>query len=344
MDGFVQYRRKTPYIDRAPVVRQQRRVVSSRPAIDTVRAVPVQVHTPAVRQPPQKMKPHIVQPVHSIPPNVRERSHEVSPVKTQKPSAMIVHETPHAAESEVIAKLPKRSILRSKKIRLYATYGVAVGIVIAGGIVAIQGALLNNQLKEQVQVLSASTKAEDPVDPTTQSTEQATASGIPSEAKPATNYLEAYKVAADVPRILSIPSLNIKARVLQVGVDGNNELLTPKSIYDTAWYTGSVKPGEPGTAIIDGHYVGPTTKGVFSRINSLKGGDVVVVERGDGQKFTFRVTGVETIPVEQMDMMKILAPNDKQSSKLNLITCGGSYDAKTFHFSHRTIVYAALED
>lgn len=237
----------------------------------------------------------------------------------------------------------KKSLKR--KIKTSLVYGMTASMVVIGVWVTVQGALLNQQLKEQVRVLSASVSSDttDEEDKAGQVPQAERSSTVPSETKPAQNYLEMYKVASELPRLISIPALGVKARVLQVGVDGNNELLTPKSIYDTAWYTASVKPGEPGTAIIDGHYVGPTTKGVFSRINTLKTGDTVAIERGDGQKITFRVTGVETVPVEQMDMMKVLAPNDKQSPKLNLITCGGSYDAKTFHFSHRTIVYTTLE-
>ncbi len=370
-----------PYIKRATAVEQQRgglRTAAARPAVDNVKIIvanhdaftpirlvqtpePVANH-PKVMQPTAKLPEKQQQPLKGHVTVSAGQSTTVAHTKAKSLASSISSPTPNKAalgepipdESEGLqSQTLRRRILRFRRTKkmhktpvgAYIAYGMAGVMIIAGGIVTVQGALLNQQLREQVKVLSASTQNQNTTsadDNTTQASQTAGATDIPSETKPKANYLDAYKVAADLPRLISIPNLNLKARVLQVGIDSNNELLTPKSIYDTAWYTGSAKPGQPGTAVIDGHYVGPTTNGVFSRIDQLKSGDIVTIEMGNGAKLNFRVTGTETVSVDKVDMMKVLAPNDKQSAKLNLITCGGRYDSKTFHFSDRTIVYTEL--
>jgi LPXTG-site transpeptidase (sortase) family protein len=211
-------------------------------------------------------------------------------------------------------------------------YTAACLVLIVGAFIVVQGLLLNQSVQQQVRVLSTATATD-----SDNSNESAT---VPSEDKPPVDTLKNYRVAADLPRVISIPKVNETARVLQVGVDANNQLLTPKNIYDTAWYTGSSKPGEMGAAVIDGHYVGPTTQGVFSKLSQLKAGDEVKIERGDGTQLTFAVSSVETVPVGQVDMAKVLNSAQPTKPGLNLITCGGKYNEKTFEFSDRTIVYA----
>lgn len=211
-----------------------------------------------------------------------------------------------------------------------------------GMVVTLQGLLVNKQVTEQAKVLAATT-GDGGNDSLSESSVAQGSSAVPTEAKPKPNYLDTYKVAANLPRLISIPSQHIKARVLQVDVDKNNELLTPRSIYDTAWYTGSSKPGEFGAAVVDGHYVGPTTAGVFSRLTQLKKDDKVIIERGDGKILTFRVTAIETMATGKFDMMKVLNSVNAAKPGLNLITCGGAYDAKSFKFSDRTVVYTVLD-
>lgn len=143
-----------------------------------------------------------------------------------------------------------------------------------------------------------------------------------------------------MPRTITIPSIDVKARVLQVGVDNDNQMQSPSSIFDTGWYTGASKPGEMGAAVIDGHYSGPTKKGVFSKINSLKQGDVIEVERGDGVVIKFTVQSTEKVPANKVDMAKLLVSSDTNKPGLNLITCGGIFDARRNVFLDRTIVYA----
>jgi sortase (surface protein transpeptidase) len=69
-------------------------------------------------------------------------------------------------------------------------------------------------------------------------------------------------------------------------------------------------------------------------------GDVITIEKGDGKKLNYRVTHTEEVPLDQVDMKKLLLPYGSATNGLNLITCSGSYVKASATYDHRTIVYA----
>ena len=110
------------------------------------------------------------------------------------------------------------------------------------------------------------------------------------EEEPTPTEIKEYIVAADRPRYLSIEKIGVnKARVLPMGVNAKGELDTPVNIYDVGWYEASGKPGQGGTAIIDGHNGGPHVLGVFKNTPTLVNGDIITIERGDGVVFRYKV-------------------------------------------------------
>lgn len=139
--------------------------------------------------------------------------------------------------------------------------------------------------------------------------------------------LNNYTVAPDRPRFLIIEKLNIKARVLEVGINNEGELATPRSIFDVGWYGLSAKPGEPGTMLIDGHNGGPTKVGVFKYTPSLKEGDIITIERGDGTIFNYSVVDNTTVPLDEADAYMETAQQSptEASESITLITCTGEW-------------------
>lgn len=159
------------------------------------------------------------------------------------------------------------------------------------------------------------------------------------ESKP--NNLDKYAVSADLPRIIQIPKLGTKARVLQVGLDTKNAVVAPANIHDAGWYTGSAKPGEAGKAtLLDGHVSGPTQPGVFKNIGSLQASDSILLEKGDGTTLTYVVVKTEKVAAENVDMQRALTSVTKGKHGLNLISCTGKFDKQTNTFADRVIVYA----
>ncbi len=151
--------------------------------------------------------------------------------------------------------------------------------------------------------------------------------------------LSGYKVEADQPRILSIDALGLEARVRPLGLNSDNSIKAPKNIYDAGWYTGSAKPGQSGAMFIDGHASGSTRQGLFAYLNTLNVGDTVGLEKGDGEKLTYKVVKVSTIPLTAIDMSSILAPYPGVENGLNLMTCTGRWIKDSATLDHRVVVY-----
>ncbi len=127
--------------------------------------------------------------------------------------------------------------------------------------------------------------------PTTQPTAQPTA---PPTAQPTPTLLvlgPLFEAGLDikagpveVPLELQIPSLDVNAPMLGVGLTAGNEMDAPKGpiddpIWHTAfWYRGSGLPGEPGTATIAGHVNDPLGRPeIFANLQDLVPGDLIII-------------------------------------------------------------------
>ncbi|MBR5621017.1 class F sortase [Candidatus Saccharibacteria bacterium] len=156
---------------------------------------------------------------------------------------------------------------------------------------------------------------------------------------------QAWKVAADKPRFLSIPKLNIdRARVLEIGLNNTGRLLTPNNIFDVGWYRASSKPGAGGTLLIDGHNGGPHIEGVFKHLPDLEIGDLITIERGDGKFFRYKVVENEEVPLSEADgkMSKMLTSPESGKESLSLITCSGVWSGVQQTYLSRQFVRAVI--
>ncbi|HEX8923730.1 MAG TPA: class F sortase [Patescibacteria group bacterium] len=145
--------------------------------------------------------------------------------------------------------------------------------------------------------------------------------------------------AAD-PKILSIPKLGIEAPIEEVGMDASGAMDIPQKANDTAWYKLGPKPGQMGSAVIDGHvdwYSGPA---VFFRLNELNINDIVRVTAADGKKYTFRITDKKRFDDKNFPIAEVFTKND--AKRLNLITCVGTFDKKTKNYSQRLVIFSVL--
>jgi LPXTG-site transpeptidase (sortase) family protein len=157
-----------------------------------------------------------------------------------------------------------------------------------------------------------------------------------NETKVTKSDLDSYVVSADMPRILRIPTLDVQARILRMGIT-DGRVQAPESIWDTGWYDGSAKPGEAGTSFIDGHVSGPSQPAIFAKLDTLKTGDRIEIEKGDGSLLRYSVKNVETIPVDKVDIRRIL--NSGGSNGLVIMTCGGAY-LGNYTYDSRVVVHA----
>lgn len=191
--------------------------------------------------------------------------------------------------------------------------------------IAWQGFSANKQVERQIQETNKAAN-DDGSRPATTPVEESAVDG--------------YVVAPNLPRVLTIDKLGVKARIMPLGVTASNKLKAPSNIYDVGWYSASSQPGQPGAMLMDGHVSSWTSDGVFKNLKNLIAGDTITVERGDGQKYQFRVVKSQAYEESATDMRAALQPVTEGKNGLNLITCYGRVKPGTSEFEQRLIVYA----
>lgn len=153
-----------------------------------------------------------------------------------------------------------------------------------------------------------------------------------------------YTVPPDHPKRLIIPKLAINANIYPMSLTQDGAIDAPKTAWGVGWYSGSSLPGNPGVMFIDGHVNDSfNSPGVFYELHKLEAGDTIQIERGDGKLFSYQVVLLEQVPQDKVDMQRLLRPVSHKPG-LNLITCGGKYDAKNKTYSERIIIFAEHEE
>ncbi|MDB5167717.1 MAG: Sortase family enzyme [Candidatus Saccharibacteria bacterium] len=161
------------------------------------------------------------------------------------------------------------------------------------------------------------------------------------------NQVKTYTVSAAHPRYITIPSLNLgNTRVFPVGLDSNNVLQSPSNINDAGWYSKSSTPGSGGVILIDGHNMGTTKDGAFAKLGTLKKGDKIVLERGDGRTFTYSVVDNQSMSIDEvnatgMTLMGKTAVPGKEA--LNLMTFDGKWVPRLGMFDRRIMVRTVID-
>jgi len=152
---------------------------------------------------------------------------------------------------------------------------------------------------------------------------------------------DGYRVAADQPRQIRIPSIATQGFIQKVGVDQHQAIAVPGNVHLAGWYTRSARPGDIGVSILDGHLQGRYADGIFKHLSELKAGDEIAIEFGDGSWRYFVVKHVDSFTVEEAssEQFRQLSDVDRQ---LTLITCSGVYDRASRQYDRRVIVRASL--
>lgn len=158
----------------------------------------------------------------------------------------------------------------------------------------------------------------------------------PDETKPDRQGYQ-WRGAPDEPKYIKLPTIEVEGFIQKVGIDQNQEVAVPTNIHIAGWFVDSVKPGQPGLSIIDGHINGRGSDGIFVNLEKLKRGDIYTIEFGDGTSKQFKVT--DTTSVDTLDAASVLFSQDPDNpSQLNLITCGGNFDTTSRSYDKRVII------
>lgn len=152
---------------------------------------------------------------------------------------------------------------------------------------------------------------------------------------------DTYSVPDGQPLSIEISSVSIKGFIQKVGIDQHQAVTAPNNVHLAGWFIDSVKPGESGLSIIDGHVSGRSADGIFKKLPEVKNDDEIVITMGGGGVFVYKVFATKTVPNDQAAKV-LFEQNPSVTHQLNLITCTGRYDANTRTYADRAIVYARL--
>ncbi len=145
---------------------------------------------------------------------------------------------------------------------------------------------------------------------------------------------------ATTPNKIIIPDIGVNAPIESLGLTRDNAVDVPKSLWTTAWFNQSSKPGNRGPAMIVGHY-SAYGKAVFSNLKKLTTGQKIIVTDENNKQFTFAVVSNKIYPQAEVPMAELLG-NKNSKPRLEVITCGGSYIKGQRDFTDRTVITAEI--
>jgi LPXTG-site transpeptidase (sortase) family protein len=145
--------------------------------------------------------------------------------------------------------------------------------------------------------------------------------------------------SAGTPERLLIPAISVDANIEPVALTTQGLLDVPQDPMNAGWYMLGTRPGEVGSAVIDGHvnwFNGAT--GVFKNLKKVKPGEVIMVQAVDGTITSFIIREVRVFR-SSSDTTEIFNGADGQAH-LNLITCNGVWDKRAGQYAERLVVFA----
>lgn len=253
------------------------------------------------------------------------------------------------------------------KVRLAAIVAVIVLVVGIGGFFAIS-AVMNGQNtnnvaredetpivvpsdedEEETPITETPIEEEEQEEPTTPiftpqpeptPTPAPTPTPVASDKVPtvANSGLNDQDVAA-MPRYLRIAKIGVNAHVEHIGVTSSGAMGVPSDMWNAGWYVGSAKPGQGGAVFMDGHSTA-SRSGLFGQLDTLVAGDVLEVQRNDGQTIKYKVAKIKIVNRNDVDMAAMMLPYDLSKNGLNILSCTGRWIESEKTLENRVMVFA----
>jgi sortase (surface protein transpeptidase) len=139
---------------------------------------------------------------------------------------------------------------------------------------------------------------------------------------------------------LAIPAIGVRTSLVDLGLNPDGTLQAPATTTEAGWYTGSVRPGAIGPAVIAGHVDSLRGPGVFFWLQAIRPGERVYIGRADGTVAVFTVTSVRMYAKDRFPTAAVYGP--VPDAELRLITCGGAFDRSFGSYLSNVVVYARL--
>ncbi|MDQ0219722.1 sortase [Peribacillus cavernae] len=145
-----------------------------------------------------------------------------------------------------------------------------------------------------------------------------------------------------VPQTIEIPEIKVTTSIEQVGVLENGQMDVPKDDKKVGWFEPGTLPGEIGSSVFAGHVDNKTGPAVFYKLKDLEAGDEIIVSDKNGNKKVFVVQKKASYPYNDAPIKEIFGNRDSQ--RLNLITCTGEFNRSRGSHEERLVVYSELRE
>lgn len=140
------------------------------------------------------------------------------------------------------------------------------------------------------------------------------------------------------PRQLSIPSLGVDTRLVELGLQEDGTVEVPSDPATAGWFRLGTVPGGRGSSVVLGHVDSVDGPAVFAGLSTMRPRDRVQVVLSDESLVDFEVTGIETYANADFPAQRVYA-GTRRGRELNLVTCGGAYDGERGGYQSNVVVF-----
>jgi hypothetical protein len=139
---------------------------------------------------------------------------------------------------------------------------------------------------------------------------------------------------------LVVPKMGLDVAIQVVGLTAGHTIAAPSGPDTVGWFSLGPRPGNEGSAVIDGHSgYADGRAAAFDDLPELGRGDVLFIEDAKGRRAMFIVRRTKVYSFDA-DPAEVFAPTSGR--RLNLITCTGSWDVAAGTHAQRLVVFAEL--
>ncbi|MGZ5416326.1 MAG: class F sortase [Nocardioides sp.] len=162
-----------------------------------------------------------------------------------------------------------------------------------------------------------------------------------SAASPGSGITATSAPAVHTPTSLRIARIGVDTDLVRLGLNEDDTVEVPSNPRRAGWFSLGTVPGQRGSSVILGHVDSTQGPAVFYRLRELTRGDRILVRMSDGSSTHFTVARVVTYPNDEFPARRVYAGTPGRAT-LNLVTCGGKYDAQAGGYQANVVVYADL--
>ncbi|MGL5817735.1 MAG: class F sortase [Phycicoccus sp.] len=229
-----------------------------------------------------------------------------------------------------------------KRWRLVAVGAAVVAVVAVGGLVAQAITAPDDETGTSLAEARSSTSASASATPTPSATTPTSTTPALPKVKTKDASVDALtSTTAAAPTRISIPDLDVEARVDAVGVQKDGAMVIPAAPTSVGWYRyGSSPSSKAGNTVIAGHVATREDgAGAFAPLEGAEEGMRIEVTDADGTVREYEVVGRERIYKKKLPVDEIFARDGKPL--LVLVTCGGEYIRELRSHRDNIVVTAA---